>query len=270
MLLNRHKGHIMEKQILDENITEEQIKNTIICIHANILINLFVKEDIIFGQLDPNKKIPINDYIRKINFPNNPYFANEKFLNSSLIENGYVINKDLDSLCLTVYRDRVDCLFEKFPVAKIYEDCDNDTEDIFHYKYGMFEYLKSIYPLFKEIIDTEVETDFFIAVPDISYKKTEQEYRLKVEKFILAIKLRGLRQGRRIDRYVKSLPYISPFVRRLIRKYKGHFYLKNNDINSLDFKFALFSCFRFINSYNEKLFELKTLKWEELHRLDRG
>lgn len=259
----------MKKQKLNDNINEEQLTNTVNCIYANILINLFVKEDIIFGQLDPNTKIPVQQYLEKIKLPNLTNFVDDNFLNSSFIQNGYVINKDLDFLYLQVFRDRVDCLFQDFPVEKLYET-PYDEEDIYHYKYGMFEYIKSLYPLFKEIISTEVEEDYFLEVPDISYKNPNKEYHYKVEKFIIAIKLRGLRQGRRIDRYVKSLPYISPFVLRLIKTYKGHFYLKNNNMNSLDFKLALLSCFRFINSYNEKLFELKMIKWEELHRFGKG
>ena len=70
-------------------------------------------------------------------------------------------------------------------------------------------------------------------------------------------------KGGRIDRYITKMPFISPLIMRLLNKRKGHFYLKNNDLNSLDYKFALFSCFWFLNDYNTKLFELKLLQWEE-------
>ena len=58
-----------------------------------------------------------------------------------------------------------------------------------------------------------------------------------------AIKLRQLRQGSRIDRYIKDLPALSPYIARLIKPYKGHYLLTNSDIESLDYKLALLACF---------------------------
>ncbi len=103
----------------------------------------------------------------------------------------------------------------------------------------------------------------FAAVPDVLDKDVSRDYYIKAIKFVLAIKLKGLRQGGRVDRYIAKMPFISPLLMRLLNKRKGHFYLKNNDLNSLDYKFALFSCFQFMNDYNTKLFELKMLRWEE-------
>lgn len=145
------------------------------------------------------------------------------------------------------------------PTIKTFEEDD----DIFHYKYGWYKYLKNLYQLFEEIIRTEITPDLFAAIPDILNEDTRHTYYSKLFRFILAIKMNGLRQGRRIDRYIKALPFISPFIMRLIKKQKGHYYLKNNDINSLDYKFALLSCFQFMSEDNTKLFELKMLQWEK-------
>ncbi len=65
------------------------------------------------------------------------------------------------------------------------------------------------------------------------------------------------------DQYFEDLPYISPFLMRLIKNNKGKFYLKNDDCDSLDYILALFSCFEFINPHYIKLFEMKMLKWEQ-------
>ena len=165
---------------------------------------------------------------------------------------------DFDSLCFEVFRDRIDYLFTDVPIDKSFGD-----EDIYHYKYDWYEYIKSIYPIFKEIIKTEVTPDLFAAVPDVLDKEIKRDYYAKATKFVLAIKLKGLRQGGRVDRYITKMPFISPLIMRLLNKRKGHFYLKNNDLNSFDYKFALFSCFWFLNDYNSKLFELKILQYEQ-------
>lgn len=203
---------------------EEQIKRAFASLSETILKNTHQKENILFGSVKNDQPI------------------------------------DFDKLCFEVFRDRIDFLFTDVPIDKSFDD---DDEDIYHYKYGLYDYIKSIYPLFKEIIKTEVTPDLFATVPDVLNNEVKRNYYAKATKFVLAIKLKGLRQGGRVDRYVKNMPFISPLLMRLIKKYKGHFYLKNNDLNSLDYKFALFSCFWFLNDYNTKLFELKMLQWGE-------
>lgn len=203
---------------------EEQIKKAFANLATNVLEKSCKKENMLFGSVKNDQPI------------------------------------DFDKLCFEVFRDRIDFLFTDVPIDKSFDD---DGEDIYHYKYGWYEYIKSIYPLFKEIIKTEVTPDLFATVPDVLDNEVKRDYYGKATKFVLAIKLKGLRQGGRIDRYIAKMPFISPLLMRLIRKDKGHFYLKNNDLNSLDYKFALLSCFQFMNDYNTKQFELKMLRWEE-------
>lgn len=167
---------------------------------------------------------------------------------------------DFDNLCFEVFRDRIDYLFTDVPIDKSYND---NSTDIYHYKYGLYEFVKNLYPLFKAIIETEVTPDLFTAACDIPDMEVKRDYYIKAIKFILAIKLKGLRQGGRVDRYIVNMPFVSPFIIRLIKKNKGHYYLKNNNLYSIDYKFALFSCFQFLNDFNTKVFELKMLQWEE-------
>lgn len=252
----------MKDLTCDEQQIEAMLK-AFLSIDANILINLYTNENVIFGRIKENEQVPINQYLEDLGFCNIDKFIDDLFLNGHNIENGYVIERDFNDRCFELYRDKIDCIFDKVPIDKSFED---NGEDIFHYKFGLYDYIKSLYPLFKEIITTEITPDFFATVPDILDEGTKRIYYTKVINFVLAIKLKWLRQGSRIDRYVKDLPLISPLIMRLIKKHKGHFYLKNNDINSLDYKLALFSCFRFFNEENAKLFELKALRWEELNR----
>ncbi len=252
----------MEAPTTQKEYTKEDVIKAFLEIEANILINSYTNENVLFGRINANDKIPIKQYLEEIGFRNIDKFLDDLFLNGHNIENGYVIERDFEESCFELYRSKVDLLFTKIPIDKSFED----DGDIYRYKYGWYEYLKNLYTLFKEIIKTEIKPDLFTAVPDLLDETEKRNYYITASKFLLAIKTKGLRQGGRIDRYIKTLPFISPLIMRLIKKQKGHFYLKNNDINSLDYKLALLSCFRFMNEDNAKLFELKTLKWEEYNR----
>lgn len=249
----------MEEQTKKKEYTKEDIAKAFLSIDANILINLYTNENVVFARIKPNIQVPIKQYLENIGFRNIDNFLDDLFLNGHHIENGYVIEKDFEERCFELYRDRTDSLFTKIPIDKSFEEDD----DIYHYKYGWYEYLKNLYPLFEEIIKTEVTPDFFTAVPDLLDETESRNYYIAASKFVLAIKTKGLRQGGRIDRYIKKMNFISPLIQRLIKKQKGHFYLKNSDINSLDYKLALLSCFRFMSNDNTKLFELKILQWEK-------
>ncbi len=249
----------MEAPTTPKEYTNEDIIKAFLNIEANILINLYTNENVLFGRININDKVPIKQYLEEIGFCNIDKFLDDLFLNGHNVENGYVIERDFDERCFELYRSKIDLLFSKIPIDKSFEE----DGDIYHYKYGWFEYLKNLYHLFKEIIKTQVEPDLFAAVPDLLDETENRIYYAAVSKFVLAIKTRGLRQGGRIDRYIKNINFLSPLIQRLIKKQKGHFYLKNNDINSLDYKLALLSCFRFMNKDNAKLFELKILQWEE-------
>ncbi len=241
--------------------TTEDIIKAFLSIEANTLINSYTNENVVFGRINSNDKIPIKQYLEELGFRNIDKFSDGLFLDGRNVENGYVTERDYKERCFELYRDKADCLFNGVPIDKSYGE---EDEDIFHYKYGWYEYLKNLYPVFEEIINTQVAPDLFAAVPDLLDETEKRSYYAAVSKFVLAIKMKGLRQGRRIDRYIKALPFISPLVMRLIKKQKGRFYLRNSDINSTDYKLALLSCFRFMNGDNAKLFELKILRWEEI------
>ena len=247
------------KDLTCDKQMEEMIK-AFFSIESNILMNKYTNENVIFGSIKANDEVPIKQYLEYLGFRNIEKFMDALFLDGNNIKNGYVLERDFNDHCFELYKDKIDYIFDKVPLDK---SAETNFEDIYHYKYGLYDYIKSIYPLFKEIISTEITTDLFAIIPDILDENTRSLYYTKVTKFILAIKLKGLRQGRRIDRYVKDLPFISPLIMRLIKKHKGHFYLINNDINSLDYKLALLSCFKYLNEEHHKIFELKIQHWYE-------
>lgn len=241
-----------------QQYTKENILKAFASLDAHILLKLYQKENILFGRIKPNEIPPLERYIEELGLQGIANLLDLQIFENLNFEPDQV--NDYNKICFEVFRDRIDFLFTDVPIDKSFDD---DDEDIYHYKYGLYDYVKNLYPLFKEIIETEVTPDLFTAVPDVLDKDVSRDYYIKAIKFVLAIKLKGLRQGGRVDRYIAKMPFISPLLMRLLNKRKGHFYLKNNDMNSLDYKFALLSCFQFMNDYNTKLFELKMLRWEE-------
>ena len=147
-----------------------------------------------------------------------------------------------EKVCFRLYADNVNKIFAHAPKAA------GTSEDyaILPFRYGLQDYLYRLYPLFRRIVITGALPDLFCP-PNII---DTDDYNAKTRKFVAAIKLKQLRQGGRIDRYMKDLPALSPYVARLIKPYKGHCLLANSDIESLDYKLALLSCFTFHERQN--------------------
>ncbi len=253
----------METLMTPKEYLKDDVIKAFLSIQANILINSYTNENVVFGHIKPNDKVPIRQYLDELGFCNIEKFLGDLFLDGRNIEKGYVLERDSDKRCFELFRDKAECIFNDIPTDKSYGD---DDEDIFHYKYGLYDYIKSIYPLYKEIINTQVKPDLYEAVPDILDEEKQRTYYFKATRFVKAIKLKRLKQGGCVDRYVKDLKFMSPFIRRLLVKRKGRFILKNSNTDSLNYKLALLSCFRYMNEYNAKLFELKALRWEEIKK----
>lgn len=149
---------------------------------------------------------------------------------------------DGEEVCFRMYADNVNEIFAHAPKAA------GTSEDyaILPFKYGLQDYLYRLYPLFRRIVITGALPDLFCP-PNII---DTDDYNAKTRKFVAAIKLKQLRQGSRIDRYIKDLPTLSPYVARLIKPYKGHYLLANSDIESLDYKLALLACFTLTEQLN--------------------
>ena len=139
--------------------------------------------------------------------------------------------------CFKLYADNVNKIFSHAPKAA----GTNEDYAILPFKYGLQDYLYRLYPLFRQVVITGVLPDLFCPPNVID----TDDYYAKIRKFVAAIKLKQLRQGSRIDRYIKDLSALSPYVARLIKPYKGHYLLANNNIESIDYKLALLACFTF-------------------------
>ncbi len=140
-----------------------------------------------------------------------------------------------EDACFRRYADNVNSIFSHAPKAA------GTSKDyaILPFKYGLQDYLYRLYPLFRKFIVTG-------ALPNLFYPPNcidTDDYYKKGRKFVAAVKIRKLRQGGCIDRYVKDLSVCSPYITRLIKFQKGRYLLANSDVESLDYKLALFACF---------------------------
>ena len=149
-----------------------------------------------------------------------------------------------EKVCFRLYADNANEIFARAPKAA------GTSEDyaILPFKYGLQDYLYRLYPLFRRIVITGALPDLFCPPSGID----SGDYYSKARKFVAAIRLKQLRQGSRIDRYIKDLPALSPYIARLIKYYKGHYLLANSDIESIDYKLALLACFHSPNSKVDK------------------
>lgn len=140
-----------------------------------------------------------------------------------------------DEVYFKLYADNVNDIFARAPKAT----GTNNDYGILPFKYGLQDYLYKLYPLFRHIVITKALPDLFCPPNGVE----TGDYYAKTRRFIAAIKLKQLRQGSCIDRYIKNLPTLTAYIARLIKPYKGRCLLANSDIEGLDYKLALFSCF---------------------------
>ena len=81
------------------------------------------------------------------------------------------------------------------------------------------------------------------------------------KRFLAATKIKRLRMGSRVDRYLKDITYQSEYLTRLVKEYKGHYLLTDHDTNHLDYKLALISSFSFCTRDGKERFEWKVRTW---------
>ena len=179
--------------------------------------------------------------------------AFKEFLSGDIItEDGCIIDGSSDSFLWTFYNEQAEQIFAK-------ASCSHLMAILPAYKRKLSEYLKELFPLFCDVMQTEIpdpiQLDFFREPVDLRSLSDLRD-------FLSVILLKGLRQGKRVDRYLKSLLPLTGYLRRLIRERNGHFYLENSDIQSLDYRLTLLSCFSFLSPENNHIFALKLHLWE--------
>ena len=219
---------------------------------VNVLMNNYTLENVAFGKLKPNDEIPFDRYVEELDlYKFKPHSCWDMVEGNYITRDKRVADKMEEDFIMECFLFNIQNVFMAYPKCSIAFGKDD---------FGLSKFIMSLYPLFKQIIKTEV--DSIDIVPVFTNKKDETTCYDSISKFMIAIKARGLRQGECVNRYVKDLPYIPYFVQRLLRVEKNRYLLANSDTDSLDYKLAILSAIHFMKCENTKLFELKAQKWE--------
>ncbi len=238
----------------------KQLQSFIEFIHVCALADSYALENIAFGKLRQGDKIPFDKFVTDLELqPLNPYAYRDKIEGLAISEELTVPGLDTELFLKELFADKMNTVFETAPK----KGCDYDDNGLYYFKFGLKEYIRELYPLYIEILETDVEPDLF-DISDVSSDRTfEAACYGKIAKFVAAIKTKGLRQGSCVDRYVKDLPRLPYFVKKLLKVQKNRCLLANSDTESVGYKLAVLSSIKFMNPAHTRLFELKAKKWAE-------
>lgn len=243
-----------EREMLE---TDEKILTAFCSIGCNLLFNRYAMENVVLGNTKPGEKIPYGQYLHALGLQKCERFLLRTAIRGEVIdEEERIVLKPHEYFCRLFYVEQMERVFARAPKFRA------DDEDLLRYKSGLGEYLERLYSLFLEVLSIEPRegcTDLFT----MSYERGRRfSDHAACARFLFALKIKKLRRGSRIDRYINSIPFPNEYVRRLIEGRRGHYILTNADTESLGYKLALLSCFTFYTAENQAAFmrKLKALE----------
>ena len=212
-----------------EKLQGTEIMNAMV---VNVLMNNYTLENVAFGKLKPNDEIPFGRYIKELNLQRfKPNSCRDMIEGNYITRDGRVADKAEEDFIMECFLFHIQNVFMAYPKCSIAFGKDD---------FGLSKFIMSLYPLFKQIIKTEVEVEPSDLAPAFKDRKDETDCYDRISKFLIAIKARGLRQGECVNRYVKDLPYIPYYVQRLLRVEKNRYLLANSDTDSLTINLQYF------------------------------
>ena len=241
-----------------EEFEKLQGTDTMNAMVVNVLMNNYTLENVAFGKLKPNDEIPFDRYVEDLDLHKfKPNSCRDMVEGNYITRDGRVADKAEEDFIMECYLFHIQNVFMAYPKCSIAFGKDD---------FGLSKFIMILYPLFKQIIKTEVEVEPLALAPVFKDRKDETACYDRISKFLIAIKARGLRQGGCVDRYIKDLPYIPYFVQRLLQTNKNRYLLANSDTDSLDYKLAILSAIHFMKWEHTKLFELKAQKLVSINK----
>lgn len=174
-------------------------------LEAIILLDLCAEENIVFGRIGRGEKIPFESYVPAMGLDGVAPYVRLEELKARYIDKGFIAYDDIEKVYYEIYGSKVSNIFQGVPLLKQF-----DYDDaIVHYDCGLYEYLKDLYGMFREIITTEINPEPFAVMPDILDREEPRNYYFKISKFIKSIKVKKLKQGACINRYLKDTVYLA-------------------------------------------------------------
>ena len=222
-------------------------------IMTNSLYNSYAMECVTMGLLKPGEKVPIEKFAKDLALEH--YFTEncKRDLEGYAIdENEMIKNKDFDYFAKEFLFSALDLVFVNAPLNSPTDDDDG----VMDYKDGLREYIKGLYPLFRNLVTTKVQYDFNNTVDN-----EVRQYRNGIPNFLSDIRVKKLAKGKCVRKYFKTVSVVPYYVQRLVAN-NNKYILVNNDTDSLDYKLALLSAVIFLNPEHSKLLELKMRQWE--------
>lgn len=145
-------------------------------------------------------------------------------------------------------------------------DCEEIIrESIMPVKEKLVGYVVELYPLYREIMKTEVPHEQVAYMPFSA--RAYARNASAVSSFISAVASKRLRRGKNVYKYFANCGVLPESVKRLLKISKtGKYILANTDRNSTDFKLALISAFPTSTQKNNALLQMKIEKWRQLRR----
>ncbi len=249
-----------------EKLSEEDLMNLrslllVLCaIDVNEIMNGYAIENVVFGDLKPGDKIPFDKFVEDLQLHSwQPYSVRDSIEGVAIAGDETIVDKEIVFFEKECFIFHMNYVFDTAPYSKKKDEDENGLRPF--NKEGLNDYIMRLFPLFRNILETEAEHDFFEIASPFSDRVAQTECYKKIAKFLVAIITRGLRQGGCVDRYIKGLPYLPYYVKRLLKEKNGRFLLANSDTESLDFRLAVLSAIHFMNAEHTQLFELKARKW---------
>ncbi|MCH5148158.1 MAG: hypothetical protein J1G05_02175 [Clostridiales bacterium] len=154
---------------------------------VNVLMNNYTLEQVVFGKLKPDDEIPFGRFVEELGLQKfKPNSCRDMIEGNYITRDGRVAKKCEEDFIMECYLFHIQNVFMAYPKCSIAFGKDD---------FGLSKFIMSLYPLFKQIIKTEVEVDSLDLALVFKDRKDESACYDRISKFLIAIKARGLRQG---------------------------------------------------------------------------
>lgn len=237
-----------------DNLTKEQ-KKDIILTNGAIQINDCIIEDVVLGNIQPCEKIPLEDYMHYLRLPCGVNELRAKLSGFAIGENGCVSRQHINDFRSEFFNKQITRIFLKNPILEYSvfgkKALSREIED-------KKTFFKKIYDIFQKVINIQ-------EYEDIKTFSLSPENALRVEKFVAAIKLLKLQNGRKVSFWLARVRNRPEYLKRMTRVKWATLILDNNDTDSLEYKLSVLSTFRFIQYSNSDLFAKRLLRYYELN-----
>jgi len=245
---------------MEKRIEKQALMSVAKALMVNILVNDYARERVAFGYENLGAPVPLDLYLEHLQLYRSDVRDMRDCTCGTYVDENERINgeKDYSEYVRDLFVSQMEEIFFDAPKnRRLVRECEElPLASRFR------NYLFGLLPIFTEILNVKAEYDVFDVIPtDKAIYAAEYP---KWQKFVTAILLKPLRAGSRIDRYVKDIHSAPYYIKRLIEKRGNNFYLKNADVESKEYVFALFSLMRFMNGENNKILELKMRESERL------